>query len=282
MSTDQGGDAGESSSDMSPVDRRPGGDTRVAVDVLHRDQQAVLFYGDPDRDPPVTPIDAGFESQRELLNWWQAACVRSFGHLDEIYPAVQIRRDQALTEALTTSDPTPGQQRQRTRIREHVLAACTTAYRDLEERAHEWLPGDEGPDGGKSDYRRIDPDSQQHIAMRPAFSRLDTGQARILRRLWGGFEDRNAIVRWGHRLPAVADFSGILEDETTVTEWLVTDRAARTKLLDQSEDGRAWRERFAAAILLPAFAVRAKRLQGGALERSKRDPDPFNEGRTHE
>lgn len=256
-----------------------GAGTRVAVDVLERDQRAVLFDGEPERNPPISPVADGFDSRRELINWWQAACVRSFGHLAEPYPARQIRADKALTEALTASDPTPGQQHQRQRVREHVMAACTDAYRDLEQRAHEWLPGDEGPDGGKSDYRRIDPDSQQHIAMRPAFSRLDTGQARILARLWGGFEDRNAVVRWTHRLPAVADFSELLEGEPNVTEWLVTDRAALEKLTDQTKSGREWRERFASVALLPAFAVRARRLQGGALERSKRDPNPWNEVR---
>ncbi|WP_254841132.1 hypothetical protein [Natronomonas marina] len=252
---------------------------RVAVDVLQRDQRRVLFDGDADRTPEIVPITDGFDARRDLLNWWQAACVRSFGHLSTRFPARQLLYDKALVDALTADDPTPGQQHERERVREHVMAACTAAYRDLEGRAHEWLPGDEGPDGGKSDYRQIDPERQTHIAMRPAFSRLDAGQATILRELWGGFASRGEIVHWCHRLPAVADFSEVLDGETDPTEWLVTDRAAVEKLTDRSESGRDWRERFAAAVLLPAFAVRAKRLQGGALERSKRDPNPWNEVR---
>jgi hypothetical protein len=272
------------SSDPSGEADAGGGRTpRVAVDVLQRDQRKVLFDGDPDRSPPISPLTEPFASRRALINWWQAACVRTFGHLRRQYPATAIVSDGALTEAVTTADPTPGQAHTRQRLREHVMDACATAYRDLESRAHEWLPGADntggGADGGRQDYRQIDPETQEHVAMRPVFTDLDREQARVLRRLWGGFEDRDHVVRWTHGLPAVADFSDILPQGTELTEWIVLDEHCRRQLTSSTETAKMWREKFAAAILLPAFAHRAENLQGGAIARKTRDDNLWNEAR---
>jgi hypothetical protein len=270
------------SSDPSKKPDAGGRTPRVAVDVLQRDQRDVLFDGDPDREPPISPLTEPFESQRSLINWWQAACVRTFGHLRRQYPATAIVSDGALTEAVTTSEPTPGQAHTRQRLREHVMDACATAYRDLESRAHEWLPNagaDNTSDVGQQDYRQIDPESQEHVAMRPVFTDLDREQARVLRRLWGGLEDRDHVVRWTHGLPAVADFTEILPNGVELTEWLVLDEHCRRQLTSSTETGKAWREKFAAAILLPAFAHRAEKLQGGAIARKTRDDNLWNEAR---
>jgi hypothetical protein len=275
-------DAGELDADSTDEGRLPS-QPRVAVDVLQLDQQRVLFDGEPDRTPPITPLTEAFDSRRAVINWWQATAVRTFGRLRELLPAPAIIREPTLTDALTAAAPTDGQAHTRERLQEHVIAACSSAYRDLETRAHEWLPGDDGSpgDGGHQDYRQIDPEHQQHIAMRPAFSRLDTGQSRALAQLWGGFEDREAVTRWTHKLPAVAKFDAVTPPGTGLTEWIVTDPTALAYLTRPAsdDDARAVRERFAATVLLPAFGERAESLQGGALARSGGTENPWNEVR---
>jgi hypothetical protein len=270
---------------------------RVAVDVLQRDQRAVLFTGDPERSPPITPITERFENRRAVINWWQAACVRTFGHLSSVYPPKALVRDNALTEALTVNETsatatdspssgTPmadgatmsvsaassaqvvesqatanGQKRTRKRLQERVLSACSTAYRDLETRAHEWLADSNHTD---SDWTQINPEKQRHVAMRPAFSRLDKEQSSALQDLWGGFDGRAELMEWTHGLPAVADFGQVLD--TDLSTALVKDDNAVGMLTEPepaTETAAVWREKFAATILLPAFATRAAKLQAG-------------------
>lgn len=248
--------------------------SRVAVDVLQRDQRAVLYDGDEDRTPPIQPVTEPFADRRAVINWWQAACVRTFGYLAEDVPASSIVRDGTLLAALTDEMDTAAAEHLRTRLVEFSLGACQRSYRDLEDRAHEWLPSD---DGSNTDYRRIDPSKQRHIAMRPVFSRLDAEQGRTLAALWGGFEDREALSRWVHGLPAVADVGDEFDDGLSGA--LTRDDHARAMLTTDGESATAWRERFAATVLLPAFARRARQLRGGEHSRTRRDPNPWNEVR---
>lgn len=237
---------------------------RVAVDVLQRDQRAVLFDGDGDRDPPLSPLTDGFADRRAVCNWWQATAVRTFGHLASVFPAREIVRDRALERALIRPDEGSDAHR-RQRVLETVVRECDTAYRHLETRANEWLADS---DSSETDWTQIDAANQRHVAMRPAFSRLDTEQARCLRELWGGFAGREAIVRWTHSLPAVADFADVLERD--VTSAVVNDRHALSMLQGDGEQASAFRERFAATVLLPAMGKRAARLRAGERAEAKR------------
>jgi hypothetical protein len=293
---------------------------RVAVDVLQRDQRAVLFEGDPTRSPPITPITEPFETRQALINWWQATCVRTFGHLRYVYPPRAVVGDEALTKALTADDAGPtattydtgsiatatpasgtpmhdgmtvsvsggpamrpatesrptgsAQKRTRKRLQERVVSACSTAYRDLETRANEWLADSNNTD---SDWTQINPETQRHVAMRPAFSRLDDEQSSALQQLWGGFDDRAMLMEWTHGLPAVADFARVLD--TDVTTALVKDDNAIGMLTDQrSETADVWRETFAATILLPAFATRATKLQAGERAEATRSEQSAHHG----
>lgn len=243
---------------------------RVAVDVLQRDQQAILFDGDPNRNPQITALTGGFDSRRAAINWWQAAVVRTFGHLADDFPAIQLTRDGTLATALYLDPDAGGAEHERERVREWVMDACQTAYRDLEVKANEWLAESDGD----ADWTTIDPAEQRHVAMRPAFSRLDTEQARTLTDLWGGFEDRESLMRWAHSLPAVADFSDTLD--TGVPNALARDSHALAMMQSDSKAGRFWRERWAVTFLLPAFATRAKRLQASEQAARTRDDNPWN------
>lgn len=255
-------------------DRTTPRSSRVAVDVLQQDQRVILYDGDEDRRPPIQPITEPFGSRREIINWWQAAAVRTFGHLADDFPARAIVRDGALEAALLGELSDAASNHRRQRLVEHCMGACQTAYRDLEQRAHEWLPTE---DGSGQDYTRIDPTEQRHIAMRPSFSRLDAEQGRSLAALWGGFEDRERLSRWVHGLPAVASFGETLDAD--LATGLARDGHAREMLLAGTDLAASWRERFAATVLLPAFARRARKLRGGEQTRRQRDDNPWNEAR---
>lgn len=263
------------SSDATGERRRLPKNTRVAVDALQADQRELLYHGDADRAPTLQPLDDGFETRRELCNWWQAAAVRTFGHVREFFPAAEIIHDDTLTAALTAPDPTQAQRHERRQLQYAVLDACRDAYRDCESRAREWLSGQHSDD---SDYTQIDPERQRHIGMRPAFSRLDAEQARALWRLWDGFDGEAAMLQWVHDLPALARFDGVLPG--SLAEFLQADEHARRMLQADSELAAEYREHFAAAVVLPAFGERAARLQAAEKPRSKPSENPWNKPRS--
>lgn len=235
---------------------------RVAVEVLQRDQHAILYDGDPERTPPLTPLTESFEDRRAVINWWQAAAVRTFGHLAEFFPAKDILRSSHVTSGLTGGDG-DAEQYLRQRILEKMLEATEQSYRDLEVRANEWLADSNRRDRDSDDYTSINPTRQRHIAMRPAFSRLDAEQAHALHELWGGFEDREALSRWMHTLPSVADFSDIDQLDDPLPRIVARSGHAREMFTTAGSEAAAFRERFAASVLLPAMGDRARKLRAG-------------------
>lgn len=245
--------------------------TRVAVDVLQRDQRVVLWDGDQTREPSISPLFDGFDSRRAAINWWQAAAVRTFGYLAEVFPARKLVADKHLAKSLYGNADERGHIRTRERALEVATNACKTAHRDCEQQANEWIADAESDD---DDWTDIDPERQKHVAMRPAFSRLDDEQARCLRELWNGFPDRQRVVRWTHTLPTVADFEPVFEEldlnGDSITDLVVQDRNALRSLIKDHREAHDWRERWAATILLPAFAQRAQKLQ--AAERPDKKP----------
>jgi len=245
--------------------------TRVAVDVLQRDQRIILYDGDDTTSPAISPITDGFDTRRAAITWWQRACVRTFGHLDRVFPSKKLVGDGAVAAALYRDESGAGDDWLRQRLCEQVIDACQVAYRDLENQANEWLADGDG------DVADIDPESQKHIAMRPAFSRLDDEQARTLNEVWGGFEGRSAVFRWAHRLPSVTNFDDSPIDNLRAE--LARDGFAVEMLTTESAVAQDWRERWAAIILLPAFATRAKRLQAGERAATTTEDNPWNEVR---
>lgn len=247
--------------------------TRVAVDVLRRDQHQLLYRGDDDRVIPIRPFADGFDNRRQAIEWWQAAAVRTFGRVGEVFPASQLLADKALGTALWGEDLDRGAVHRRGRVLERLTEACELAYRDLETQATEWLAdGDSG-----RDWTDIDPSEQKHVAMRPAFSRLDEAQAATLETLWGGFDCRSAISEWALDLPNVAKLDATLE--TPLMTALARDKHMLAVFLDQVDHARYHRERWAIAILLPAFAERAKRLQASERVQRTQEENPWNEVR---
>ena len=60
--------------------------TRPALEVLDRDQDRLLYEGDARRDPPIVPLSKGFATYWEALVWYQAAGVRTLGHVEDVLP----------------------------------------------------------------------------------------------------------------------------------------------------------------------------------------------------
>lgn len=243
---------------------------RVAADVLHHDQRVVLFDGDDERDPPITPLAEPFDDRRDLINWWQAASVRTLGYLPDIFPAVKIVREDHLVDALVGPD-SGGDGNLRAKLVERLIDPSWASLKDMETRANERL---EGFDSGQ-DYTEISPDEQEHIGMRPAFTRLDEQQRAAMLSLWDGFDDRVALDRWLHELSSVADFSDVLDEP--LGKMMIQSTHAREMFLTDSNVAQEYRERFASVLLLPAFAKRARQLRAGESISDDRGDSELNQ-----
>lgn len=250
--------------DEDPISRP----TRVAVSTLQHDQHRVLFEGDERREPPIPPLEDGFDSRRQFINWWQAASVRTLGHLSKAVPASVTVSAKSLITALCTDDPDDAQEWLRTRLIEKTQEACQVAQNDLEKRSTEWLSG---VDDDSMDWLGIDAGEQAFVAMRPAYSEVDSGQAACLRRLWRGFDDREAIVAWANKLSTIASFDEVLDDP--LVRYIIRDAHGRRMLKADTEEGQRYRERFAATKLLPAFATKVRRVRASELPRHRRGDD---------
>jgi hypothetical protein len=233
--------------------------TRSAVDVLQADQRRLLFDGNADRDPPLEAWIDGFSDAQAVVNWWQAAAVRTFGRVAEFLPPEQIYTDHTLAEYLLDHDG-DGETYRRRILRRWLRPCCTAAWRQLDGQATERIAHAESDDvdGERGVWTDIEPGKERHIGMRPAFSLLDQNQQIILRRLWGGFESPDAVDRWLHDLPPATGGT----HDTTLAARLCDPPDEGRWLLGDSRKARRWRLRFAIVDLLPAFADAAASLQG--------------------
>lgn len=243
--------------------------TRPSLDTLQHDQRTMVYSGEPARVPELKPIVDGFRTRRELINWYQAATVRTLGHISEYVPPVDLERDLALVDALTTERPhtDSGKEWLHTQVIEGiVLPACGEAYRHLRDKSSERTATVKYADDGE-DWEDIDPTAEHHIGMRPAYSRLDAEQAEVLSELWGGFDSRGEIGEWLHSLhPATYGTYGASEAHE-----LLRDQYGRENFIADTREARIQRERFAIVELLPRFAEAARRLR--ASEQSETEPD---------
>lgn len=242
--------------------------TRPALPTLQADQRALL-------DP--TPADDvrhglrdGFPTRRELIIWYQRAIVRTFGEIVEGWSPTDLLRDRTLVGALLTgpekeqyradgmTEQTASQYRQKLE-QVVVLPACNRAYNALRANAGEYVDG-----ADEADLDDIDPDEQDHVAMRPAFQVADRQQSQALQQLWGGFEAVEHLQNWLHDLNEPTN--GALDDDLPAT--IGRDTTAQTFLLTGRTDddlARQYRERFAATMLLPAFAEGIAQMDAGEL-----------------
>ena len=228
--------------------------TQPALDVFQVGKLELLYDGAAGRSPPITPWADGFDSEREVIDWWQAATVRSFGLLATHCPPRNIRRDRTFRKALLNESDDAAAYRARFR-RQFLEPALFDAWNHLARSATEQL----GRNEDSVDYRHFDARDEKHVGRMPALTQLDRAQSAVLRTLWRGFEDATALDRWLSTLPAATR----AQHEKNLPKRVMSDRTTRRLLLGTSEDAAAHRRRFAIVVLLPAFARAANTLRGG-------------------
>ena len=229
--------------------------TRPALDVLDRDQDRLLYDGAPRREPPIQPLSDGFDDVFLALSWFQAAGVRTLGHVERVIEPPDMLPMAGLLEHLITVEDGRQSVYVRRRLVEELDDACDLAYRQFRERA-----GERVEDAGGETWSDVDPDEESNPLMRPAFRQLDQAQAAALKDLWRGFEDREAIGRWVRSLSAPTNGEkpeGMLAD-------IVGSPPLLEALLDQHEpEAKVTRYRFAVAVVMPSFLTAARTLNGG-------------------
>lgn len=246
------GSVDSSSPDTDDADTDEGSRPRstfIALDALQVGHRQLLFDGDADRSPPLQAFSDGFGSRRRLINWWQAAAVRTLGYVSDDLPAQTLVRDEHFIREMTAPDGDPGYRRRATGA---LLEACSKAYRHLRHDANEYA--DTGP--GESP---VDPEEARHPALRPSLSRLDAMQAQALADVWGGLADWQALSEWLHDLSGPT--YGTL-DESFAQDVLADDRLVAVLVDDDVSHARIERERFVILALLPAFSDAAHQLRG--------------------
>jgi len=169
--------------------------TRPALDVLDHDQDRLLYHGHAHRDPPIRAISDGFRSHLEVLTWYQAAGIRTLGHVERVIEPRHILPLSDLFEYLIADQGQAGEY-VRMRVVEALNDACDLAYREFRERANERVEDEQA-----SSWKDVDPESEQNPLMRPAFRRLDRSQAGALI----GFVGRVRGPTGGRAVGSVAD-----------------------------------------------------------------------------
>lgn len=244
---------------MTDADGLDAGHTQPALATLQFDQRELIESG----GTVEHGLREGFPTFREAIKWRQRATIRTLGLLHEL-PPIDLVRDRTLASALVvgkeretlSKDPMPladAREYRRRLERLFVLPACNRAYDTLRKRAGEYIDDDE--------HSQIDPREQAHVAMRPSIGRKDREQAHTLAELWGGFESRESLMDWLHRLnePTNGAISSTLPAE------IGRDRNALEHMLADAGNhtARRFRERFATIVLLPAFVAGIRRMEGG-------------------
>ena len=245
--------------------------TRPALPTLQHDQRALL---DPDSANRLDDgLRDGFPDRRSAIEWYQAAIVRTLGHITDKWDPVDLIRDRTLLSAIVTSDERYqfGPDTLSARAARHyrrrlervvVLPAFSEAYNALRKSAGEY------PDDAREENH--DPEGQEYVAMRPAFQVADRQQAHALERLWGGFDSLDELQSWLHDLSEPTN--GALEeslparvgrDRVAVKHFL--GRVDAASAAEAERRAQKYRERFAVAKLLPAFADGINRLEAGEL-----------------
>lgn len=260
---------------------------RPALPVLLEDQRALLESTDNPRYADEYHLRGGFPHRRAVIQWFQRAIIRTFGHIADDYGVAEQLTYGPLLGVLVTGPErdrwlhdhgedtlSPGQARTGRRKYEAntLLPACHRAYNDLLDVAGEYI----GEEEGTPNYRDLDPEGQRHVAMRPGFQHLDDQQHAALAQLWAGFPDEDALLSWVHGLEGPtngavrADLAGIFERTPTATALFLADATGAREARETKDD-------FAVRVLLPAFAEGVRQASAGELaarQRTKLSPIP--------
>jgi hypothetical protein len=252
---------------MSSSSSRSRRSTRPALEVLDRDHDRLLYDGDSRRDPPIQALADGFTSYWMVLSWYQAASVRTLGHVESVLEPRHIMPESTLFDDLLRGETSTGPYL-RQRLVESMDEACDIAFRQFRNRAKERLEDD---DEGVT----IDPENERNPLMRPAFERLDTGQSKALRELWTGFDSRREVTRWLRSVTAVTNG----EKPQGAVDDLARSSPLMDALLDRESVGAALtRYRFAVGTLLPACNAAARTLRGSESANVESDWGDWKQG----
>ena len=219
----------------------------------------------------------GFGSRREVLLWTQELAVRTLGEMPQDWfhqMARQFRgvpasaHERTLVSALLRAEyrTRPLAESKAREFRRQLSArtirpAAHRAFRELRADAGEYVD-----DGGTDQHA---PGKQQYVAMRPSIDELHRNQKTSLVRLLDGFEDREAILEWGHDLE-LATHGEI--DEEFVTR-CYGERSTRELFTSPETADRRGRELFAAHHLVPVFNRGVRDLAGRAKEQADKEKE---------
>jgi hypothetical protein len=251
---------------VSKSDDDPLKTTRPALDVFDSDQDRLLYTGDERREPPIQPLGDGFGSYWLLLSWYQAAGIRTLGHVEKAFPLHALMPEATLSTHLLRRTEREESAYVRRRLVESLDGVCDLAYRQFRERANERVDDERD--------KTEDPERETNPLRRPAFRKLDRGQAGALKELWSGFHDptkrgdldREALGRWTRSLTTVTNGEkpdGLLDD-------IISDRALLRAFARQDAAGALTRYRFAVAHVLPAYLAAARTLRGSEASAAER------------
>lgn len=253
--------------------------TRASIDVLDR-QQDRLLYGDRVdgkgvRDGDVPPLTRGFDSLWDAVLWYQAATVRTLGHIGDVFAPSRLLSDRRTQQALVENSD--GDRYLRLRLAERVDEACNPAYRTFYRRAEERVSADQ--ESTEISYEEVDPDRQKYIGMRPSFSKLDQVQATKLRSLRVGFDSRTELSRWIRELrPAtVGTLSDDLMDDLLSSRSMLAAMVGEPSAQADQETREFQRLQFAVTELLPGYVAAARQLDGSERHQTKSAANPFND-----
>lgn len=220
----------------------------------------------------------GFDSRREFVRWGQRAAVLTLGELSGEWVAERAFSGLDMSVLVTSSarrrwvdEPSElypldrAADIRRGVVASDVLPACSSAVRRLRWSAVEYVSDED-------DTLQPDPEVQEHPAMRPALTETHDRQRWALDRALEGFDSLDALTVWGQRL-VTASYAEIPNDLVTR---ITVDEAETTRryLVVQPEDedhGPFFRESFAAAYLLPAFASAAREVADRAGELAEQE-----------
>ena len=214
----------------------------------------------------------GFGGRREILLWTQELVVRTLGEMPQDWfhqMARQFRgvpasgHERTLVSALLREqyrtrelEEAKAREFRRQLSARTIRPAAHRAFRELRSDAGEYV------DNGAGDQHA--PGKQQYIAMRPAIHELHENQRSTLETLLDGFDNREAILDWGHDLE-LATHGEI--DEEFVTQ-CYGERSTRTLLTSDAQADRRGRELFAAHYLIPVYNRGVRDLAGRAKEQA--------------
>ena len=219
----------------------------------------------------------GFGSRREILLWTQKLAVRTLGEMPQDWFHQMARQFRGVPssghERTLVSALLRPQYRTRelgeARAREFRRQLSARTIRPAAHRAFRELRSDAGEYVADGEADQHAPGKQQYVAMRPAIHELHENQRLTLQMLLDGFENREAILDWGHDLE-LATHGEI--DEEFVTQ-CYGERSTRTLLTSDEQADRRGRELFAAHYLIPVFNRGVRDLAG----RAKENPDTKKE-----